>query len=92
MPARTKRTHQEIVDLTADSSDVERDQPQRKAARIPVTVNGHSQSTRDAWAQDEDDEDGFDIIDLSQEVDNNGVGFVEVGRIGIAATSNLGLC
>jgi hypothetical protein len=57
-----------------------------------VTVNGHSQSTRDAWAQDEDDEDGFDIIDLSQEVDNNGVGFVEVGRIGIAATSNLGLC
>jgi hypothetical protein len=91
MPALTKRTHQEIIDLTADSSDVEREQPQRKAARIPVTVNRPSQSTRETWVQDEDDDDGFDIIDLTQEVDNNGVGFVEVGRIGTTTTSNLGL-
>jgi hypothetical protein len=91
MPARPKRTYQEIIDLTADSSDVEREQPQCKTARIPVIVNRPSQSIRDTWVQVEDDEDGFDIVDLSQEVDNNGVGFVEVGRIGITGTSSLGL-
>lgn len=83
MPARTKRTHQEIIDLTADSSEIESEQPQRKTARLPLTMNRPSQSPHDAWAQDEDDDDEFDIIDLSQEVDNNGIGFVEVGRIGI---------
>lgn len=81
MPARTKRTHEEVIDLTADSSDVERE-PKRKNPRLPVT-----------WVQDDDDDDGFDIIDLSQEVDNNGVGFVEAGRISsfTAAPSQL-LC
>lgn len=90
MPAKTKRTRQEIVDLTADSSDVEHEQPQRKVARIPVTLNRPPQSTRNTWVQEEDDDNGFDIIDLSQEVDNNGVGFVEVGRIGITIALNLG--
>jgi hypothetical protein len=87
MPAGTKRTREEVIDLTADSSDVERDEPSRKNARLAVTVNRPQQSTRDTWVQDDDDDDGdddkFDIIDLSQEVDNSGVGFVEVGRIRI---------
>ena len=81
MPVRAKRTHGEVIDLTADSSDVEREQPSRKNARLAVTVNRPSQNTRDTWVQDDDDDDGFDIIDLSQEVDNNGVGLVEAGRI-----------
>lgn len=80
MPAKTKRTHEEVIDLTADSSDVE-PEPKRKNVRLPVTVNRPLQNLRDTWAQDDDDSDGFDIIDLSQEVDNNGVGFAEVGRI-----------
>jgi hypothetical protein len=84
MPARTKRTREEeVIDLTADSSDVERNEPKRKNPRIPVVVNRPSQSSRDTWVQDDDgdDDDEFDIIDLTQEVDNNGVGFVEAGRI-----------
>jgi len=83
MPARTKRTRDEVIDLTADSSDVERDEPKRKNLCLPVTASRPSQSTRDTWVQDDDDDDGFDIIDLSQEVDNNGAGFAEVGRISI---------
>jgi hypothetical protein len=80
MPAGTKRERGEVIDLTADSSDVERE-PKRKNVCLPVTVNRPSQNPLDTWVQDDDDYDGFDIIDLSQEVDNNGVGFAEVGRI-----------
>jgi hypothetical protein len=42
------------------------------------------QPINDAWAQyhdGDDDDGGFDVIDLTQEVDNNGVGFADVGRI-----------
>jgi hypothetical protein len=80
MPAGAKRDRGEVIDLTADSSDVERE-PKRKNVRLPVTVNRPSQNPRGTWVQDDDDYDGFDIIDLTQEVDNNGVGFAEVGHI-----------
>lgn len=48
-----------------------------------MTVNRPQHGIREIWVQDDNDEDDdeFDIIDLSQEVDNNGVGFVEAGRI-----------
>jgi hypothetical protein len=87
MPAKTKRTHEEVIDLTADSSDVEREQPKRKKTRLPVIVNRPRQGTRDTWVQDDDNDDEFDIIDLSQEVDNTGIGFVEVGRISKSSCS-----
>ena len=82
MPDRSKRSHDDIIDLTADSSDVERDQPQRKAARLPLPVHRPSQIFNRTWVQDDEDGDADDIIDLTQEVDNNGIGFVEIGRIG----------
>ena len=82
MPARTKRSHDEVIDLTADSSDIERGQPQRKTARLPLSAFQARQVPNNISLLDEDDGDGDDIIDLSQEVDNNGIGFVEVGRIG----------
>lgn len=91
MPARAKRNYDDVIDLTADSSGADREQPQRKVARLPrasVNRNQPSQSVRDSWAQDEE-YDGEDIIDLSQEVDNNGIGFVEVGRIGMCSEEGL---
>jgi hypothetical protein len=91
MPARAKRNYDDVIDLTADSSGADREQPQRKVARLPrasVNRNQPSQSVRDSWAQDEE-YDGEDIIDLSQEVDNNGIGFVEVGRIGLCSEEGL---
>ena len=84
MPARTKRSREEVIDLTADSSDVEQGEPARKNARFPMTVNSPQWQAHHTWTQEDDDDgddDGFDIIDLSQEVDNNGVGFAEAGRI-----------
>jgi hypothetical protein len=84
MPAWKKRTHEEVIDLTADSSDVECSEPARKNARMPVIVNDSHQSNGGAWVEnlDENDDEELDTIDLSQEVDNNGIGFTEIGRIG----------
>jgi hypothetical protein len=83
MAARTKRTRDVVIDLTADSSDVESDQQQRKAVRWRLSVNRPSQIFSRTWVkvEDEDEGDADDIIDLTQEVDNNGIDFV--GRIGI---------
>jgi hypothetical protein len=84
MPARTKRAHSEVIDLTADSSDVEVDQPQRKAACWRVSMN--RPSFGGIWAQTEDEEedevDADDIIDLTHEAEN-GISYVEIGRIGM---------
>ena len=81
MPGRSKRSRVDVIDLTADSSDLDGEQPARKNARLRTFASQPPQSTADDLVVlDEDDEEN-DIIDLAQEVDNNGVGFVQVGRI-----------
>lgn len=86
MARPTKRLH-DMVDLTGDSEEDE--QPQFKLPRSTYTLCNRDQDQRSNMIDDYGDEGGNEIMNLTQSVDESGIGFTPVGLISKAAILTL---
>lgn len=71
-----------FIDLTEDDDDPVTEQPHRKVARNPLS---EIQQLPNVWNYDDEDDEAANEIfaNGSQEANNTGVGFVQVGAIGV---------
>lgn len=78
------------IDLTGDS-DTEPGRRQKVARHNAAVRSNEYQSNPSLLnsSETEDDENGYELVDLTQSVDDRGVGLVQVGAIGLSTSSTI---